>query len=539
MRFDRKLNSRTAAWVGTIAVVVLLAAAALVSQMFVHGRIDLTRDRAFTLSPASLKVLRELPGRVTARVVMSRDLPVQFQQARTRAVDLLREFEARSGGKFALVFEDPGDDSLKRASALSMGIEEVQLQEQSREGLQVKKGFFGMALVRGEKKEVFPVIQNLETLEYELIVRLMRLTRKPRVVGVVEGADDAAYSFAVPGEGTRHGFAANFAALADGMRQVYDVQTLRLDVIPVPDSVNLLLVAAPRHLSDLEKFRIDQFAMSGRPVIFLTPGMNVDLVSGIGAAPAEDNYRDLPAHYGVTVRSDMVLEPRQWEMVRFGDALFATPYPYWIIPGYESLDGDNPVTASLQSLSFPWTSSLAVNPAAQPGIRVDTLVRTTPESWSEEGPQNLYPRELQEYEATEPRSYPLAVLLTGRLTSRYASGAPGDAPAEEAARMLRASQGDARVLVVGNALFASDFYLGYTHAIGNVHFLLNALDYLALDPELIGVRSRQIADAPLDEALAARFRNPAVFANLLAAPLLLLVLAAVAAVRRRRRRGSA
>lgn len=538
MRFDRKLNSRTAAWVGTVAVVVLLAAAALVSQMFVHGRIDLTHDREFTLSPASLKVLRELPGRVTARVVMSRDLPAQFQQARTRAVDLLREFEARSNGKFAVVFEDPGEDSLKREAALSMGIEEVQLQERSREGMQVKKGFFGMALVRGDKKEVFPVIQNLETLEYELIVRLMRLTRKPRVVGVVEGADDAAYSFAVPGEGTRRGFAANFAALADGMRQVYDVQVLRLDVIPVPDSVSLLFVTAPYHLSEVEKFRIDQFAMSGRPVIFLTPGMNVDLVRGIGAAPAEDNYRDLLAHYGVSVRADMVLEPRQWEMVRFGDALFATPYPYWIVPGYESLDGDNPVTASLQSLSFPWTSSLALRPAAQPGIRIDTLVRSTPESWSEEGPQNLYPRELQEYEATAPRSYPLAVLLAGKLTSRYAAGAPGDVPSQEAARMLRSSRGDARVLVVGNALFASDFYLGYTHAIGNVHFLLNALDYLALDSELIRVRSRQIADAPLDENLVARHRNAAVAVNLVLAPVLLLALGAFAAMRRRRGRSA-
>lgn len=538
MRLDRKLNSRTAAWVGTFAVIVLLAAAALVSQLFVHGRVDLTRDREFTLSPASLKVLRALPGRLTARVVMSRDLPSQFQQVRTRAVDLLREFEARSNGRFAVIFEDPGADTLKRQAALSMGIEEVQLQEQSREGMQVKKGFFGLALVRGDKKEVFPVLENLETLEYEIVVRLMRLTGKAKVIGIVEGAPGAEFSFTLPQEPPREGFPANFSVVASGMEELYHPERTRVDLAPVPDSVSLLLVAAPRRLSEVEKFRIDQFAMTGRPVIFLTPGMDVGVVEGITGAPAENGYGDLLAHYGMGVRSNIVMEPRQWEVVRFGKALFPTPYPYWIIPGYQNLNGDNPVTASLQSLSFPWTSSLALDPAAQPGARIDTLVTSSPEAWAEEGPQNLYPRELGEYQPPSPENqavYPIAALLTGKLTSHYASGAPDSIPPEEAAHILPSSKGDARVMVVADALFASDFYLSYTHAIGNPHFMLNALDYLALDPELIRVRSRQFDDAPLDETLVSKYRNRAVAVNLLVAPLLLLAIGAIAAVRRRRR----
>src|SRR5690606_10476781 len=146
-------------------------------------------------------------------------------------------------------------------------------------------------------------------------------------------------------------------------------------------------------------------------------------------------------HYGVSVRADLLLEPRQWEMVRFGGAMFPTPYPYWIIPGYQSLDGESPVTASLQSLSFPWASSLAVDVSTQPGTRVDTLVRTSPEAWSEAGPQSLYPRELAEYEPGEAGEHPVAVLLTGPLSSRYASGPPLDsatgATPAEAAGLLR------------------------------------------------------------------------------------------------------
>jgi ABC-2 type transport system permease protein len=538
MPSSKKMSVRAAAWAGGLTLVVLLAAAALISQMFLHGRLDLTRDRQFTLSRAAIKVLGELPDVVTVRVVMSRDLPTQFQQIRTQAVDLLREFEARSDGRLALIFEDPGADTAKRQAALSMGIQEVQLQEQSREGMEIKKGFFGVALLYGDKKEVFPVVQNLETLEYEMVVRLMKLTGKTRTIGVIEGSDGSQLTLAMPGaqQAPARGFDQIFATLKANMSELYAVSIQNPAWGPVADEVDLLLVAAPGFLSDTEKFRIDQFVMSGRPVIFLTPGMNIDLSTGITAQPSSNGYEDLLAHYGVGVRKNMVLEARQWEMVRFGTSMFPSPYPYWIVATYTTMNPENPVTSGLQTLSFPWTSSLEIDSAAQPGAETEPLVFTTEQAWEETGPLYLYPRELHEYMPVDQRMFPLAALQTGTLTSRYAAfdSLPG-IPHEEAARALKKSQKEARVLVVSNALFASDFYVGYVNAGGNYHFLLNALDYLALDPELIGVRSRQIREAPLDDAILVRAKTPIILANLLLVPLLLLVLGVIAGVRRRKR----
>src|SRR5690606_33332998 len=137
---SKKLSARASSWIGGIALLVFLTALAIVSQQYVKGRIDLTRDRQFTLSDAAIRTLKDLPDLVTVRVVMSRDLPTQFQQVRQNTLDLLSEFEARSEGKLTLIFEDPADDAKKREAALSMGIQEVQLQEQSRDGVQVKRG---------------------------------------------------------------------------------------------------------------------------------------------------------------------------------------------------------------------------------------------------------------------------------------------------------------------------------------------------------------------------------------------------------------
>lgn len=535
----RKLGARAGAWLGGLALLLVLAAVALVSEFFLHGRVDLTRDRQFTLSRAAVKTLEGLPDVVTARVVMSRELPSQFQQIRTRAMDLLREFEARSDGKFVIVLEDPRDDEERRAAVEAMGIQEVQLQEESREGMEVKRGYFGLALLFGDRKEVFPVVENLENLEYDLIVRLMRLTGAQRTVGIVEGAPGNRRSFALPGEAPLYGFAGLYPTLRATLERTYRVTDQRPDLEPVADDVDVLLVAAPSFLDEVEKFRIDQFLMSGKPVIFMAPGMNVNVTENITAQPSVNGYEDLLAHYGVGVRKNVVLEARSWEAVRFENSRQPRPYPYWIVATYNTMNPSNPVTATLQSLSLPWTASLEIDTAAQPHARIEPLVLSTPEAWEETGPLAMNPRSLSEYRPGEPAMFPLAALAAGTFASRYAGAVPDGVPAPEAAAALEESKAESRLIVIPNALFVSDFYVSYTRAVGNFHFLLNAVDYLALDPDLIDVRSRQLDGAPLDEEKVARLKTPVILANLLLAPLLLALAGGIAAMRRRARAATA
>lgn len=537
---SKKMNTRASAWIGGLTLIVVLAVAALTSQLFLNTRVDLTRDKQFTLSPVALKTLEELPDIVTLRAVMSRELPSQFQQQRRRVVDLLREFEARADGKINLVFVDPGEDPERRQAVTALGIREVMLQEQTRDGMQAKRGYFGLALLYGDKKEVFPVIQNLETFEYELIIMLKRLTGSTKTIGVAEGQEGNRYAFAIPGgEATRQrvtrGFDENFPSLKNEIEQLYDIREVNLAQGPVRDDLDLLLVVAPSRLSEVEKYRLDQYVMSGLPVIVLTQGMELSLMTGITARPASNGYEDLLAHYGVGLRNNMILEPRQWQTVRFGSSAFPTPYPYWIVTSYGTMSPENPITATLSSASFPWTSSLETIPSAQPGAETEVLVRTTDQAWEETGNLLLYPRDLNEYLPVNQQSFPLVVMQTGTLTSFYADALPeGLSPSDTADRLLE-SGGDARLLVFSNALFASDFYVGYTNAMGNFHLVLNALDLLALDPDLIRIRSRMQSEPPLDEETVARARTPLIVANMALAPLLVLTAGVIMGIRRRKK----
>ncbi len=537
---SKKLSSRTNAYLSALTLIVILTAVGVVSEIFYHKRLDLTRDKEFTLSSAAVKTLNNLPDMVTIKVVMSKDLPTQFLQIRTYVIDLLDEFQARSHGKLNLVFEDPGDDAKKRQEVTSLGIQEVQLQEQSSEGMQIKKGFFGLAMTYGDKKEVIPVLENLQTFEYDLIVKLKKLTGAVKTVGVIEGSGGEKFSFTLPGSPpkTTTGFDENYTTLKQEMDKLYKVKNIDVSHGPVPDDVDLVLVAAPNHLNEYEKFYLDQFIMKGKAAIFFTPGVTVNLSSGINGTATDNGYEDLLSHYGLGVEKNVILEARNWELVRFGNSFFPTPYPYWIVVGYNTLDADNPITSKLQSLSFPWTSSLDIDTTSKDSLtHTVVLARTSDQAWEEKNSFYLLPRDLKEYLPIKQHAFPLIALKTGKFTSFYASHPipKSDSTVKiDSSKLVRSSQGQSAVMVIPNALFATDFYVGYTNATGNLNLVLNAMDQLVLDPDLINVRSRNLETTPIAKAKIDADRMPITLINMILAPALLLAMGVFIGMRRRR-----
>jgi ABC-type uncharacterized transport system involved in gliding motility auxiliary subunit len=510
--------------------VMLWGAVALVGNDLLRGRLDLTRDRAYTLSPASQATLDHLHGPILIQVFASRELPSDFRQRREELEDWLAEFEAHSGGKVRVRVEDPGRNEARRRAAEALGVRQVALRSENQESLEIQKGFLGLVVFYGNQKFAFPVLTDLSTFEYDLIVAIKRLTGAVKTVGILEGAEGSRYTVTFPGPGQTPGvgFDANFPTLRGEMDKLFRVVTVEPAPGPIDTVIDLLVVAAPSRLKESEKFRIDQFLMHGKSVLFLTPGMGVNGGDGFSAAPSNNGYEDLLAWYGVGVRPNVLAEPQQAERLPAGDAGLPRPYPYWMVEGFGAFHPDHPVTSRLQSVSFPWASSVEWGAGGQGPLRTEVLVRTSPEAWEETGILALAPRDLSEIQPGPPRSYPLAVLRTGRFTSFYA---------QDSARALPASQGDARVLVIGNALFATDFYVGLTGAADNLLLLLNAMNHLAQDSDLIPIRSRRLAESPLDPVAARRLKTTLMAFNLVLVPGLIGWLGLWAAYRIRGPRG--
>lgn len=533
---SKKLSARANALLGILTLLVVLAILGIAAQRFLKARLDLTESRQFTLSRATQKTLNDLQDQVTIKAVISKELPTQFSQIRTQVEDLLQEFEARSEGKVRIVREDPGESKEKKDAAKALGIEEVQLQEQSSKGFEVKKGFFGLALLYGDKKEVIPVLSSLESFEYDLIVRIKKLTGSTKAIGIVEGGEGAKFTFTPPTQQPvpATGFDGNFPTLKQQLEKLYRLQKIDPIAGPIDTSLALLFVAAPQRLDDREKFHIDQFLMKGKSAIFLTPGVEVNLATGLSGQPTTNYYDDMLRHYGIAVKKNVVLEDQNYQMVPFGGSFFPVPYPYWIVVGGETLNRSNAITAKLGYIGLPWTSSLEIDTAKKDGSKVEILASSTKGSW--EVTDNLFFMPQEKYQPVNQKSFPLVALKSGRFASYFAGKPlPGDSlNPVDGAGFLDKAKAEARILVVGNVLFATDFYVGFTNMPSNLHLLLNAVDQLALDPDLITIRSRELSSKPIMKEKEVH-KVPLLLANMLLAPLILLAIGIALFLKRRKR----
>jgi hypothetical protein len=241
------------------------------------------------------------------------------------------------------------------------------------------------------------------------------------------------------------------------------------------------------------------------------------------------------------VRKDVILEDRNFEFVRFGQSFFPSPYPYWIKIGGDGLGATSAITSKLGTISLPWASAIDIDTTQKDSSKIEILASSSKGSWEEANSFFLLPRDLKEFLPVNQRAYPLAVLKSGKLRSFYADRALpiGDSIQPlDTTGFARVAKKEARMLVIGNALFATDFYVGYTQGVSNLHMLLNSFDQLALDPDLITIRSRAISNSPIEEGKKAR-KIPIVLLNLLFAPGLLLVAGIVIGIRRKNREDAA
>jgi len=103
---SRKLTARGEALRRLRLGTVLLAVTVVVVNLFgrnIGGRIDLTPGRAFTLAPATRKLLSTLPDLVTVKLFVSSALPKEIESTRRDVDDLLRDYRTAGHGKLKLV----------------------------------------------------------------------------------------------------------------------------------------------------------------------------------------------------------------------------------------------------------------------------------------------------------------------------------------------------------------------------------------------------------------------------------------------------
>lgn len=485
----------------------------------VFGRADITKNGVYTLAQATKETMAALEEPVTVTAYFSENLPAPYSSNASYVRDLLEEYRSASKGKLAFEFIDPASQEtdadkeskkeLKRdifgRSVREMtsvekelqtdGIQPVEIRVVEADQQQTKRAFMGLVIKHQEKKEVIPVVQQVQGLEYDLTTLIRKLTRqKTPVVGVLQGH-----------EGPKLEEKLRF--LSTALSQMYEVRPVEVSAGKdrIEGDFDAIFVIGPKTaLAPNEVKAIDQFLMAGKAVGFFLDAVHVDMRT-LETTEATHGLGAMLASYGVTV-SDQVVGDVSSASVnvneRRGFMMVQMPVPYPFIPVVKRMEGESAVSKGLGEVMFPFSTK--VEAKGGEGVEAVVLARSSAKSWLEPKPPNLDAR--RDWRSETPTfngPHALMVQVSGKLKSHFAaeatqSSAPGAAP------VLGEAKSDARLVVVGGSALVQDDFM---NSRGNQALLMNIADWMLLDPALLAMRSRGLQAASFKADLPDSTRN--------------------------------
>ncbi|MDR0452327.1 MAG: GldG family protein [Treponema sp.] len=525
------MNRKQSAILAAFALAAF-AMAFLASQR-VFFRLDLTGNKAYTISPVSRNLYTEIPGQVRITYFIS-DKLASIHPMPGEITDLLREYAAHSRGRIQVTVRDPVKANLVEAVE-SLGIQGQQIETVERDQASLVTVYTGILIEYLDKAEVLPAVFSLDTLEYDLTSRIRSMLRGTvREAGVLVG--DA-----------QRQWAQDYAYLDRAMAgSGYKIRVIApADIIP-PSLPMLLVLGGVEDMDDWDLYRVDQYIQNGGKVFFAVETAAVDMEYGATARLLEDNgLLAMLASYGAELKPSLVLDrasltlpfqsmgPNGQAQIRF------IQYPFFISVLSQFGNLRHPITSGFNGLDLFWASPIELVPAG--GVEAETLFTTTPEAWLQTGnfsisPELSYSFGLEEEETRGTRI--LGAALAGKFPSWFRGrpkpvreGMDGELPD------MAGETKDARMVVVGDTDFGSA-YIQYTRSQQNLDFFIKALDWLGNDDDIIGIRSREAAAGRLDKIMDAEKRLAAMafsrILNVVFIPLIVVVLGLLIALRRRR-----
>ncbi len=482
-----------------IGVVVALVLMVNMLGSYMRGRIDLTSDNLYTLDEGTRDLLGSLDDLVQIKLFASAELPPELQLQLRDVRDLLSDMRRSSNGNLVVTDVDPDADEDAAEEASDLGIFPVEFNVLRDDQFEVRRGYYGLAVVYADESDVTPVIQRTDNLEFRLASAIYDMTTTER-----------------PGVAFVDGFGAKRSTDIPGLAQMlgdrYDLRQVSIAGDSAAaidrDSIEVLVIAGPQQQLDSAAVeRVSEFVAAGGAAFVLAEPVLLDPESP-NPLPLTTGLDDFLADRGVAVTRRLIVDLASNERVNMGrQGVFQViaPYPLWPIALPAT---GHAITSGLNSLSMGWAGEVEVRDSA----RVRPLWITSEAAALHGVGAPVFPDQEWNVPEEELRTRALAVAVT---------------PAE--------GESSGRLVVVGDVSFMEPQFVQQNPS--NLTFFANAIDWLARDEALIRIRSKNrtppnlVFDSDAD-------RNVLKWGNLVGVPLL-FVLVGVLRVTGRGRRAEA
>jgi len=494
-----------------IGVIVL---ANIVALRFFE-RLDLTRDKIFTLSDASRNLVKSLDDKFLVKVYFTSDLPPEYANNRRFLKDQLDEYRAYANGNFQYEFIDPSKKEELQQEAQRYGIPPVRVQVLKEDKLQVQEAYMGAVFLYGVKQERLPVVQSTANLEYEISSAVKKLTSKElKKVGFLSGHGEPALQ--------------QMSRFQEMLSKQYTVTTVDLSAgKPIENDIAILLIVGPdKPFRSWEKFLIDQYIMKGGKVGFWLNKVSATLQMQMGRA-LDLQLDDLLENYGVRINADLVRDVSCAYVnvqQQAGFMVIQNQVPFYYLPQASEFDPTSPIVKDLRSVVFYFASSIDTTLARGKGLKTDVLVKSSKRSGRQENVflisagAGMQPAADQFNES----GIPLCVTVEGAFPSAFGNKPVG---ADSSVRSSLDTTNKvttgilSKIVVLGDGDFVQDQFAGSKD---NFILATNLVDWLADDIGLASIRARDSGSKPLDE-ISENAKGWVKGINLAAPPLLVVL----------------
>jgi gliding-associated putative ABC transporter substrate-binding component GldG len=495
MTARKRLSASNATAFVLIVVGIVVAINLISTRLF--GRVDLTENRVYTLSPASKDVVRNLPDYLTIKAYISKDMPPELTAVSRYVRDLLDEYRTYSKGKLRFESIDPGADKKLAEEAGQCHVQPLQIQVLRSQKFEVGSYFMGLCFQYQGKTEAIPEVAQLEGLEYQVSSMIKRMTQRKRKVAFTTGHSEADLN-------------QGFTLLKRDVEREFDTTTVNPSSAAIGDDVDALVIGGPKQpFDDKARREVDAFLMKGKGAIILADGMVLQAPRGgmpeMAAQPKigqnnDTGLNELLEKYGFKVNQDFVLDKQNVPgPVDMGGRRMLRNRPEFVGVKVEDDIKDLTVVAGVNVLVFPFPSSVdLVGPLAggqSAGGKLWTIAKSSPDSWKQTGFYFFAPAGEPE-EGKEKGRFGLAYAYQGTLHSAFA---PAAAPGMSGAGTD--SKQPVRLMVVGDSDFANDEYLQLARYLpfyaGGAQLLFNAISWTLEDESLTPVRTKSVGVRPI------------------------------------------
>ena len=556
--------------VGCILVAIIYA-----SNTWLHGSLDLTAEKRYSLSDATKKLLeKKLDSAITIEVFLSGNLPADYKKLNIATAEILETFAAYAAGPIQVSFVEPGgnmvDEEAKvkyfdSLAALGVVFERTAISE----GIEKSTSqlIVPSALVRyGNRKPVavdlrsskkifanYNVIEAVEPKEDKEATRnAAEALLEYKFAAAIDKVTKINYPTVAYLVGNGQPTDLTVSDLAETLRNDYNLGIFDLKSgYPNASDIDLLLIVKPTApFTEEDQLKIDQYILNGGKVIWFVDKLHAELDSlmrtqaGYTAYDRGLNIDPLLFKYGVRINGDLVQDLNCAKLpIVVGKnpdgspTMQRIPWPYY---PFLTTPSDNPITKNMDRVLPIFPSS--IDTVKAPGIKKTILLATDTSSRSIASPAmvslNSVQSEADLYTFTKSH-IPVAVLLEGKFSSLFANSI-GATVIDSVRRFtglpfLKKGIKETKQIVVSDADIVTNAVTKTTGPLpmgelpfeafqfANKTFLLNAIDYLVNDNGLFESRNKVVVLRLLDKQKVA---DQKIFWQLVttAGPILILLL---------------